>query len=91
MPHFAQSLCLDLADALASNLELPTYLFQRSAVAVDEAESLLKDLPFAVGERFQDILDLFLEHNDRSHVARVFGAPILDEIAKIGFLALAYG
>ena len=90
MPHFAQRLCLDLADPLASNLELPAYFFQRSAVAVDEAESLLEDLPFSVGKRFQDILDLFLEQNDRSHVARVFGAPVLDEIAKVGFLALAY-
>src|SRR6478735_4576062 len=90
MPHFAQSLCLDLADAFASNLELSPYFFQRSAVPVDEAESLLEDLPFPVGERFQDILDLFLEQNDRSHVARVFGAPVLDEIAKVGFLALAY-
>jgi hypothetical protein len=90
MPHFAQGLCFDLADALASNLELSTYFFQRSAVAVDEAESLLEDLPFSVGERFQDILDLFLEQNDRSHVTRVLGASVLDEIAKVGFLALSY-
>src|SRR6266404_9117707 len=90
MPHFAQGLCVDLADPLPSNLELSAYFFQRSAVAVDEAESLLEDLPFSVGERFQDILDFFLEQNDRSHVARVFGAPVLDEIAKVGFLALAY-
>jgi hypothetical protein len=61
MPHFAQRLCLDLADSLASNLELPPYFFQRSAVAIDEAETLLKDLPFPVREGFQDILDLFLE------------------------------
>ena len=66
------------------------YFFQRSAVAVDETESLLEDLPFSVRERFQDILDFFLEQNDRSHVARIFGAPVLDEIAKVGFLALAY-
>src|SRR4029077_20681136 len=39
MPHFAQSFCLDLADPLASNLELPPYFFQRSAVAVNEAKS----------------------------------------------------
>src|SRR4029077_15219687 len=90
MPHFAQGLCLDLADPLASNLELPPYFFQRSAVAVNEAKSLLEDLPFPVRERFQDILDLFLEQNDRGHIARIFGAPVLDEIAKIGFLALSY-
>jgi hypothetical protein len=53
MPHFAQGLCFDLANPLASNLELSAYFFQRSAVAVDKAESLLEDLPFSVGERFQ--------------------------------------
>ena len=90
MPHFAQGLCLDLADSFPSNLELPPYFFQRSAVAIDETESLLEDLPFPIREGFQDILDLFLEQNDRSHVTRVFGAPVLDEIAKIRFLALAY-
>src|SRR5262245_163848 len=90
MPHFAQSFCLNLADPLASDLELPPYFFQCSAVAVDQTEPLLKDLPFSIGERFQDILDLFLQQNDCSHVARVFGSPVLDEIAKVAFLALAY-
>src|SRR5512132_161813 len=90
MPHFAQGLCLDLADPLASNLELSPYFFQCAAVPVDETKSLLEDLPFSVRERFQNILDFFLEQNDRSHVTRVFGASVLDEIAKVGFLALAY-
>src|SRR4030095_14655961 len=90
MPHLAQRLCLDLADSLASNLELPADFFQCSALAVDEPESLLEDLPFSVGECFQDIFDLFLEQNDRSHIARVFGAPVFNEIAKVGFLTLAY-
>src|SRR6476660_1781609 len=90
MPHFAQGFCLDLADPLASNLELPPYFFQRSAITVDETETLLKNLPFPVRERFQDILNFFLEQNDRGHVARIFGASILDEIAKVGFLALSY-
>src|SRR5436190_19154406 len=48
VPHFAQGFCFDLADPLASNLELPPHFFQCSAMAVDEPESLLKDLPFPV-------------------------------------------
>src|SRR5215211_7100001 len=72
MPHFTQGLCLNLADPLASDLELAAYFFQCSAVAVDKSESLFQDLPFPIGERFQDILDLFLEQHDRSHVARIF-------------------
>src|SRR5215475_14540211 len=90
MPHFAQALCFDLADSLTSHLELPTDFFQRSTVAVDESKSLLEDLAFSVRERFQDIFDLFLEQNDRSHIARVFGAAVFDEIAKVGFLTLAH-
>src|SRR5215510_1145889 len=90
MPHLTQSLCLNLADPLARNLKLPAYFLQRSAVAIHETESLFEDLPLTVGERFQHVLDLLFEQNDCSHVARVFGPPVLDEIAEIGFLALAY-
>src|SRR5215471_16013820 len=90
MPHLAQRLCFDLADSLASHLKLPTDFFQRSTVAVDESESLLEDLAFSVRERFQDVFDLFLEQNDRSHIARVFGTSVFDEIAKVGFLTLAH-
>src|SRR5262249_39837562 len=90
MPHFAQRFCLDLADPLPSDLELAAYFFQRSTVAVNEAKSLLEDLSFSVSEGFKDILDLLLQQDNRSHVARVFGATILDEVAEVGFLALAY-
>src|SRR5262249_11981952 len=90
MPHFAQRLCFDLADSLASDLELPTDFFQAWTVAISWAEPFLEALPLSVRQCFQDVFDLFLEQNDRSHIARVLGAPIFDEIAKVGFLALAH-
>src|SRR3954447_748942 len=90
MAHFAQGFCLDLADPLASNLELPPYFFQGSAVAIDEAKSLFENLPFPVREGFQDIFDLFLKQNDRRHVAGILSPSILDEITKVGFLAFAH-
>src|SRR6266487_4432533 len=46
MSHFAQGLCFDLTYAFAGNLKLPAYFFQGSAVAIDQPESLLKDLSF---------------------------------------------
>ena len=44
MPHFAQGLCFDLANALAGNLELPAYFLQRSAVAIDQPEIVARAL-----------------------------------------------
>jgi hypothetical protein len=49
MSHFAQGLCFDLTYAFAGNLKLPAYFFQGSAVAIDQPESLLKDLSFTIG------------------------------------------
>src|SRR5262249_10395594 len=90
MPHFTQGLRFDLANTLASDLKLPAYFFQGPAISIDQPKSLLQHLPFAVGERLKHVLDFFLQQNDRSHVARIFGAPVFDEIAKIRFLALAH-
>src|SRR4029077_2989286 len=88
MPHFTQRLCFDLPNAFARNLELPAYLLQRSAVAVDQPRSLLEHLPLPIGERLQHVLDLFLQQYNGSHVARVFGASVLNKVAKICFFAL---
>src|SRR5947209_7944749 len=70
MPHFAQCLCFDLADALAGDLKLPAYFFQGSAVAIDQPESLLEDLPFTIGQGFQHVLNFFFRQHNRSHVDR---------------------
>src|SRR5215510_3767708 len=90
MPHFTQGLRFDLANTLASDLKLPAYFFQGPAISIDQPKSLLQNLPFAVGERFKHVLDFFFQQNNRRHVARIFGAPVFDEIAKIRFLALAH-
>ena len=90
VPHFTQGLCFDLANTLASDLKLPAYFFQRSAISINQSKSLLEDLPFTIGERLQHVFDFFLQQDNRSHVARIFGTPVFDKIAKVGFLALAY-
>src|SRR4029453_16143632 len=88
--HFTQGLRLDLANTLAGDLKLPAYFFQGSAISIDQPKSLFEDLSFAIGERLQHVLDFFLQQNNRGHVARIFGAPVFDKIAKIGLLALAH-
>src|SRR5205085_11457774 len=90
MAHFAQGLRFDLANALASDLELTAHFLEGPAVSINQSESLLQHLAFAVRESFQHILDFFLQQNDRSHVAGIFSAAILDEIAEVGLFALAY-
>ena len=50
MAHLAQRLGLDLADALARDLELLADLFKRAAVAVGEAEAELEHAAFAFRE-----------------------------------------
>ena len=90
MPHFTQGLCFDLANTLASDLKLPAYFFQRSAISINQTKSLLEDLPFTIGERLQYVFDFFLQQDKSSQVPRLFGAPVFDKIAKIGLLALAY-
>src|SRR5262249_13272615 len=90
MPHFTQCLCFDLANTLPGHLKLPADFFQGSAISINQPKSLLEDLPLTICERFQDILDLFLQQDNRGHVARVFSSPVFNKIAKICFLALAY-
>src|SRR5687767_7190673 len=70
MAHLAQRLCLDLADALARHLELLADFLECAAVAVDKAEPQRKDPALALGERIQNIDDLFAEQRVRGHVVR---------------------
>src|SRR5262249_7500467 len=88
--HFAQGFCFDLANPLASDLELPTHFLQGSAVPIDQAKSLLEHLSFSISERLQHVLDFFLQQNNGGHIARIFGASIFDKVPKIRFFALTY-
>ena len=87
--HLAERFGLDLADALARDAKLPAYFLERAAVAVDQAETLFEHLALSIGQGLENVFDLLLEQRDRGHVARIFRAFVLDEIAEIRFLALA--
>ena len=47
-------------------------------------------MPFPVRERLQHVFDLFLQQHNGRHVAWIFCPSILDEVAEIGFFALAH-
>src|SRR5437773_11403454 len=91
MPHFSQRFRFDLANALPRDLKLPAYFLEGSAVSIDQPKPLLEHLPLAFSQSLENILDLLLQQNNSSHIARVFVALILDKVAKIGFLALPHG
>ena len=58
--HFAQGLGLDLPDAFASDLKLLADFLESTAVAVDQSETLLEDLAFAIAQGIEDIFDFVL-------------------------------
>src|SRR5262249_41556870 len=89
MLQLAYGLGLDLADPLARHLEDAAHLLQRVGVAVAETVTQLDDLPLAVGQRLQHLLDLVLEHLLRRGLHRRFGRVVLDEVAEIAVLAFA--
>src|SRR5207248_11643681 len=91
MANFSQCFRFDLANALPRELKLPAYFLERSAVSIHLPKPLLKYLTLAFSQSLEHVLDLLFQQNDSSHIARAFGALILDKIAKIGFLALAHG
>src|SRR4030067_15102 len=68
--ELAQGLGLDLADALAGDLELLADLLEGVLVAVAQAEAHLEDPALAVRQRFQGLLDLLLEVDIDDRVVR---------------------
>jgi hypothetical protein len=88
--HLAQGLRLNLANALPGDPELPAHFFERPAIPIHQTKALLQDLPLAFRQRLQDILDFLLQQHDCRHIAWIFGAFVLDEIAEIGLFALSH-
>ena len=91
MPHLPQGLGFDLADALAGNLELLAHLFQRPAVAVDQAEAQGQHPALAFREGIEDVDDFLPQERERGHVIGVFRALVFDKVAKAGVIAVADG
>ena len=88
VPHFAEGLGLNLADPLAGDLELATHFLESAAVAVLEAEALLKDLAFTLGESVENFVDLVLEHGEPCLLHWVLGGLVFDEVTETRVIAV---
>src|SRR5262249_13369732 len=86
--ELADRLGLDLSHALARHLENAADLLEGVGVAIADAVAELDDLPLAVGQRPQHLLDPLLEHVLGRGLAGHVLPLILDEVAEVAVLAL---
>ena len=84
MAQFAQCLCLDLANALAGDVEFFSDFFQRAAAAVLNAETQLEHFFLTGGQGAQHIHQLLLEQCERGGFAGFAGVFVGDEVAQMG-------
>src|SRR5947207_14174189 len=91
MTHLAQSLGFDLPDPFTRDSKLTTDFFQGPAISIHESEALLEHLPLALSQSLKHVFDLLFQEHDRGHIAWIFRALILDEIADIRLFALDHG
>src|ERR1700738_5007671 len=80
---------LQLADALARDVELAAALFEGARAPVLEAEAQLEHAPLAEREPLEDALHLLLEQLVRRRVRRRERLVVGDEVAEVAVLFLA--
>ena len=56
--QLADSLCLDLADALTGDAEVAAHLFQRAGTAIVQTKAETDDLLFTGGQALEGLIDL---------------------------------
>ena len=88
--QLAQSLGLDLADALARDVKLCTHLLQCMHFSVLQTVAQTQDLFLARRERFQNARKLFAQHGKRRGIRRLRGILILNEIPQMAVVLLAH-
>ncbi len=71
--------------------ELAPDFFERSTVAIDQPKTLFEHLTLAIGQRLENVFNLFPSRGRLPSCRSGIGALVLDEIAEIRFLAFAYG
>src|SRR5437588_6009932 len=75
---------LDLADALAGQVEVLADLLERAGLAAVEAEAQLEDLALPLVERGQQPGDLLGEEGGGGDLERRLRRPVLDHVAELG-------
>src|SRR6185369_15945497 len=86
--ELAERLRLDLANPLASDVELLAHFLERPRPAVLQPEPELEHAPLATGQRVEHRLHLLLEELVRGRLGRGQRATVLDEVAKVRILFL---
>src|ERR1035437_3435108 len=89
VPELAQRLGLDLADALAGDVELLANFLESAGSALLRPKAELQDSALAASQRVKDRLHLFLQELMGCGLSRSQGAPVLDEVAQVRILFLA--
>ena len=84
-----QRLVLDLADALARDVERPPDLVERARVLAAEAVAQLEHAALAVGEVLQRLAQRLLGEDLRGALVRRLGPLVGDELAELGLLLVA--
>src|SRR4051794_33870469 len=84
-----QRLVLDLADALARDVERPPDLVERARVLAAEAVAQLEHAALAVGEILQRLAERLLGEDLGGPLVRRLGALVGDELAELGLLLVA--
>src|SRR5262249_53415291 len=82
MPHLAQRLGFNLADAFARDAELFADFLERARIAVTQTEAQFQHLALALSETAQHIAQFVLQQTETRHVRRIFRGLIFDEIAE---------
>src|SRR5689334_8373425 len=84
-----ERLVLDLADALARDVERPPDLVERARVLAAEAVAQLEHAALAVGEVLQRLAQRLLGEDLRGALVRRLGPLVGDELAELGLLLVA--
>ena len=84
MTQLAHSAGFDLTDALASEVEVFTHLFECAWFAAIEAEAQLEDLALAFVERGKQAADLFGEQRSGCYFERRLSRTVFDHVAEFG-------
>src|SRR3954467_9817393 len=84
-----ERLVLDLADALARDVERPPDLVERARVLAAEAVAQLEHAALSVGEVLQRLAQRLLGEDLGRALVRRLGALVGDELAELGLLLVA--
>ena len=89
MAQLPQRFRLDLADPLAGDIELPSYLFERARSAVVQAKAQTQYLLLPLGQRIEHFHELFMQQCIGCRIDRNLHMIVLNEIAQMTVFLLA--